>query len=189
MHEMKNQIAVSNQSLIEEINTRQMLLGTLKVSVEQNCLDSANAIREMGVYLAKLKQDTRHGDWLGLFASSHGEPNAQAVLRFDSNTAGNYMRFAKANPEPFTDPAQAMGAYREIYKSAGLILTGSSTGDAKRITPPDGWLSDVLDGVIKIGRSLDKHDLANAPRAQQDILIERIRPIVQMFVQMGGKLE
>jgi len=47
----------------------------------------------------------------------------------------------------------------------------------------------VLDGVIKIGRSLDKHDLANAPRAQQDILIERIRPIVQMFVQMGGKLE
>jgi len=189
MHKMKNQIAVSNQSLIEEINTRQMLLGTLKVSVEQNCLDSANAIREMGVYLAKLKQDTRHGDWLGLFATAQGKANQESVLDFDASTAGNYMRFAKANPEPFTDPAQAMGAYREIYKSAGLILTGSSTGDAKRITPPDGWLSDVLDGVIKIGRSLDKHDLANAPRAQQDILIERIRPIVQMFVQMGGKLE
>jgi len=186
---MTNEIALSNQTIISEINTRQALLATLKTGIAESCVATANATREMGVFLIKLKQDTKHGEWLGLFATARGEANAQSVLLFDSNTAGNYMRFAKANPEPFTDPSLAMGAYKEIYKSAGLIEAGASTTDAKRITPVDGWLSDVLDGVGKIGRSLDKHDLANAPKVQQEILIERIKPIVELFFKIGGKME
>ena len=183
---MTNEIALSNEAIIGKLNESQGRLETLKTSLQQNCLDSANTIREMGVYLCKLKQDTRHGEWLTLFATSHGEANAQSVLHFDSNTAGNYMRFAKANPEPFTDAAQAMGAYREIYKSAGLIESGTSTAEAKRITPADGWLAVLLDSVCKINRVVDKHNLNNAPQEQKEIFIERARPIVRLFIEAGG---
>jgi hypothetical protein len=140
----------------------------------------------MGVYLIKLKQDTRHGDWLALFATHHGKANEQHVVHFSSNTATSYMRFAKANPQPFIDAAQAMGAYREIYKSVGLIEAGDSTAEAKRITPVDGWLSVLLDSVCKINRVVDKHNLNDAPQAQKEIFIERARPIVRLFIEAGG---
>jgi hypothetical protein len=183
---MTNEIALSNEAIIGKLNESQGRLDVLKNSLQQNCLDSANTIREMGVYLIKLKQDTRHGEWLNLFATAKGKANGEPVLHFDSSTAGNYIRFAKANPEPFTDSAQAMGAYREIYKSVGLIEAGDSTAEAKRITPVDGWLSVLLDSVCKINRVVDKHNLNDAPQAQKEIFIERARPIVRLFIEAGG---
>jgi hypothetical protein len=183
---MTNEIALSNEAIIGKLNESQGRLDGLKTSLQQNCLDSANTIREMGVYLLKLKQDTRHGEWLPLFATDHGRANEEPVLHFDSTTATNYMRFAKANPEPFADSAKAMGAYREIYKSVGLIEAGDSTAEAKRITPVDGWLSVLLDSVCKINRVVDKHNLNDAPQAQKEIFIERARPIVRLFIEAGG---
>ena len=183
---MTNEIALSNEAIIGKLNESQGRLDTLKNSLQQNCLDSANTIREMGVYLCKLKQDTRHGEWMGLFAIARGVANSQAVVNFNLSTATNYMRFAKANPEPFTDSAQAMGAYREIYKSVGLIEAGDSTAEAKRITPVDGWLSVLLDSVCKINRVVDKHNLNDAPQEQKEIFIERARPIVRLFIEAGG---
>jgi hypothetical protein len=183
---MTNEIALSNEAIIGKLNESQGRLDGLKTSLQQNCLDSANTIREMGVYLCKLKQDTRHGEWLPLFATAQGQVNTTPVLYFDSETARRYMAFAKANPEPFTDSTQAMGAYREIYKSAGLIESGTSTAEAKRITPVDGWLSVLLDSVCKINRVVDKHNLNDAPQAQKEIFIERARPIVRLFIEAGG---
>ena len=183
---MTNEIALSNEAIIGKLNESQGKLEALKNSLQQNCLDSANTIREMGVYLCKLKQDTRHGEWLPLFTTSHGVANESPVIHFDSITATRYMLFAKANPEPFTDSAQAMGAYREIYKSAGLIESGTSTAEAKRITPADGWLAVLLDSVCKINRVVDKHNLNDAPQEQKEIFIERARPIVRLFIEAGG---
>jgi len=183
---MTNEIALSNEAIIGKLNESQGKLDALKTSLKSNCLDSANTIREMGVYLIKLKQDTRHGEWMSLFATARGEANSESVLNFDVSTAGNYMKFAKANLEPFTDAAQAMGAYREIYKSVGLIEAGDSTAEAKRITPVDGWLSVLLDSVCKINRVVDKHNLNDAPQAQKEIFIERARPIVRLFIEAGG---
>ncbi|MFZ4536888.1 hypothetical protein [Propionivibrio sp.] len=183
---MTNEIALSNEAIIGKLNESQGRLDVLKTSLQSNCLDSANTIREMGVYLLKLKQDTRHGEWLTLFATSHGEANVAPVLHFDASTSARYMLFAKANPEPFIDAAQAMGAYREIYKSAGLIEAGTSTAEAKRITPADGWLSVLLDSVCKINRVVDKHNINDAPQAQKEIFVERARPIVRLFIEAGG---
>ena len=59
---MTNEIALSNEAIIGKLNESQGKLEALKNSLQQNCLDSANTIREMGVYLCKLKQDTRHGE-------------------------------------------------------------------------------------------------------------------------------
>jgi hypothetical protein len=183
---MTNEIALSNEAIIGKLNESQGRLDGLKTSLQQNCLDSANTIREMGVYLCKLKQDTRYGQWMGLFTTPVQEADLKPVLSFTVATACNYIRFAKANPEPFTDAAQAMGAYREIYKSVGLIEAGDSTAEAKRITPVDGWLSVLLDSVCKINRVVDKHNLNDAPQAQKEIFIERARPIVRLFIEAGG---
>ena len=183
---MTNEIALSNEAIIGKLNESQGRLDTLKISLQQNCLDSANTIREMGVYLCKLRQDARHGEWQNLFATAKGETKVAPVLPFDYSTACRYMLFSKANPEPFTDSAQAMGAYREIYKSAGLIESGTSTAEAKRITPADGWLSVLLDSVCKINRVVDKHNLNDAPQEQKEIFIERARPIVRLFIEAGG---
>ena len=51
-----------------------------------------------------------HGEWEGLFKSANGKANPTAVLDFDSQTARNYIQFAKKHPEPITELSPARRA-------------------------------------------------------------------------------
>jgi hypothetical protein len=185
---MTQELIQITDELVGQINARQEIIEKAKTGIMQNCMDSANAIREAGVYLIELKEKTPHGAWLGLFATALGESNLKHVLSFDYNTGRNYMRFAKANPEPFTDPQKAIGAYREIYRTSGLIEAGESTANANRVTPVDGWLSKLLDAVSDINRVMDKHAIADAPQTIKETFVERARPVVRLFFDAGGVL-
>jgi hypothetical protein len=151
-------------------------------------MDSANAMRESGFYLIELKRDMPRGYWLSLFATADGAANPTPLLDFDAQTGRRYMQFARAYPEPFTTPEQAMGAYREIYKKSALIEAGPSTAGAERVTPVDGWMSEILKAVSSINSIVDKHNIATAPTIIKETFVERARPIVKLFFQAGGEV-
>jgi hypothetical protein len=182
---MTTELALSNEALLSEIQGRQNIIELAKINVKMACLESANAIREAGIYLLQLKEQTPHGEWLSLF---EGRENSTPVLNFTDQTARRYMQFAKANPEPFISAELAIGAYKEIYKSTGLIESGDSTGNAKRVTPSDGWMSTILDAVTNINRIVDKHSISEAPAEVKDAFIERVKPVVRLFFEAGGRV-
>jgi hypothetical protein len=185
---MQITLTPTSESKIQEINRFQSVIESAKTTVRKSCMDSANAMREAGVYLIELKRDIPRGHWLGLFATALGEANLAHVLSFDYSTGRRYMQFARAYPEPFTTPEQAIGAYREIYKTAGLIEAGPSTAGAERVTPVDGWMSEILKAVSSINSIVDKHNIATAPTIIKETFVERARPIVKLFFQAGGEV-
>jgi len=185
---MQIELHAVNQSRAEEFNKRHSFIDLCKATVRQSCMDSANAMREAGFYLIDMKRDVPKGQWMSLFATALGESNLTPVLSCDYNTGRRYMQFARAYPEPFTTPEQAIGAYREIYKSAGLIEAGPSTAGAERVTPVDGWMSEILKAVSSINSIVDKHNIATAPTIIKETFVERARPIVKLFFQAGGEV-
>lgn len=185
---MNTELAIVNQSRAEEANARHQEVTQFVKAMQNGTVRSANAMRECGQFLIDIKRDTPHGEWLNLFATAEGQANRTGVFDFDAITGRRYMQFARANPEPFETIEQAAGAYREIYKTAGLIGPGKTTNEAGRVTPIDSWMTGVLDAVSSINRIVDKHDISTAPTPIKEAFVERVRPVVRLFFSAGGQM-
>lgn len=96
-------------------------------------LAAANFRREAGVHLEALKTATYaadgkdfkvvpHGDWEALFKSNRtGKCQTAFAFEFSSETARNYIQFAKKHPDPITDLKQIVQDGKTMLLDAGMI--------------------------------------------------------------------
>lgn len=84
-------------------------------------VQAANRRRHCGLLLLKRKEQTSHGDWLGLFRSADGKSKSTFVFPFDAQTARNYIAMAKHHPDEFVDLASVLRYQAQIGQDAGLL--------------------------------------------------------------------
>jgi hypothetical protein len=145
---------------------------------KQALIEHVNEARLVGIHLAELKKQTKHGAWLALFKSARGRANSKPVLNFDSQTALNYMRVSARLPNPVTSLPEAAQSLKDVMVMAGG-LPASGRGDQKSRGTLN-WLSvlqnKLMTATAIIGKQLDKADMRAWQRQEVEIMERHLRP-------------
>ncbi len=109
------------QSLIGKINETHADCLACDTDIREVILRKVNKARECGIYLQELRESTPHGQWGDLFASDSGKPNQKPVFVFTAETARNYIRFAGANKEAFTELTDGIRSVKDAMIASGAL--------------------------------------------------------------------
>lgn len=88
-------------------------------SLGTSIIASANAARRTGLFLLTLKERTKQGDWLNLFASAKGVAKLAPVLTFEYTTGNRYMAIARALPDEITEVPDAIRSLKDLMVAIG----------------------------------------------------------------------
>jgi len=171
-------------SLVTKINTAHSAAMQCGESLKSNLVEGANKMRETGIYLLELKEATPHGSWLGMFASNS---NSNPVLNFTDQTARNYMSFAKANPEPIEDIAGGIGSLKALMVECGALPKPERIEQNAK-EEKQQWLSLLLRATGSLTAAIEHNPLKEWDEMRRVTFIEKAKPIVQLFIQAGGKV-
>ena len=171
-------------SLIDKINESHNAAMQFGESLKTNLVAGANRMRETGIYLLELKAVAIHGSWQDMFATSDKNETSFA---FGLRTAQNYMAFAKANPEPIEDIAGGIGSLKALMVECGALPKPSRIEQNEK-EEKSQWLSLLLRATGSLTAAIEHNPLKEWDEMRRVTFIEKAKPIVQLFIQAGGKV-
>jgi hypothetical protein len=106
-------------SLIEKINDRHAQCLATTENIKLAVLRMVNTARECGFWLRKLKEQTPHGKWEGLFSNRGAKSETRFTFTYE--TARNYIRFAAENPAEITHLAKGVRSLKDAMIASGAL--------------------------------------------------------------------
>ena len=120
--------------LVHEIGSLHTDILDLNSNAEELVCRKANAVRMAGLLLIELKEHTKHGGFVGMFAGNKGSLTKDQKAKqfaFSADTARNYMRFAKHWTERPLEIEDVKGkkTLTEVQTASGSLTPKTKKGE------------------------------------------------------------
>lgn len=173
-------------SLVSQINSAHEATFIAVEGMREKLISAVNSARECGIFLVKLKEETRHGEWEALFRTAQGKENTKPVLFFDSETARIYMRLSKALPNQVTELADGIRTLTDVLLATGALAPRHR--EEKQLASGLGVVGQFAAAFGRawqiIGKAKDALPVESWPKQRRDALKEQLRPAHELYQQL-----
>lgn len=176
-------------SLIEEINKRHAIALRMGSQMRDVVLGGVNAVREAGVYLLELKEQTRRGEWQPLFSGTKGKKGVTSyAFPFSVETAQIYMRLANKHPDPILTLPDAVTCIKDFMVSSGVLALPDGHGDQTKHHPPSpitliGGFIAKLQGAVT--RWTSEAPIQSWTPDQKARVRGQLEPVVRLYQELA----
>jgi len=160
----------------QSINSAHADCMLLDVGIRDAIIAKVNKARTCGILLIEAKASVGHGRW---------EEFIREKLVFSSETAGIYMRFARANPQPITELPDGIGCLKDALIASGALAApqGHTSQNRSALTWLDHFTSDAMRLIGRVNGQIEKSggDIEAWPEEQRNAAKSQLQPIVDVY--------
>ncbi|HWL53855.1 MAG TPA: hypothetical protein VNQ90_15555 [Chthoniobacteraceae bacterium] len=148
-------------------------------------IEQINKARETGILLQGAKAKCRHGEWKLRFKTYKGKGRTNSTFEFDYSTACNFMRVAKALPEPIIRLPEGIRVLTDIYRGMGALPDPEErAGSRPRLEYVSRASKRVNELVVIISKWRETKPLEQWTAQERETIKDQIKPIAELYREL-----